>query len=363
MDFSTSENYSAVADLASDIFNGEVGDGYHSAFEDSGEPFDRALWQTLSEAGLVALCIEERFGGSGFGMEELAGVLEAQGRVLAPVPLLVNSLAAMAVQQYDGEGLGKTLLEEVAAGRMILSLALDDSRPRYDGSVLSGRAQDVPFTGVADGLVIAADREDDEPVLVYVSADQDGLQIMPQRSTSGEPRDIVEFADCRIEPGQVIASGNTALEWVKQRTLTALSAMQLGVSTAALEQTVTYAGERKQFGRPIASFQAVTHRAADGYVDCEALRSVVWQAAWRLSAGLDAAVESRSAKWWAAETGHRTAHTAQHLHGGIGSDRDYPIHRYFLASKQIEFSLGGARAQLADTGRVLADRMDTGVRV
>jgi alkylation response protein AidB-like acyl-CoA dehydrogenase len=109
-----------------------------------------------------------------------------------------------------------------------------------------------------------------------------------------------------------------------------------------------------QFGRPIGAFQAVAQRLADAYIDVEAVRLTMWQAAWRLCAGLPADVEVATAKFWAADGGHRVAHTAVHVHGGLGIDVSYRVHRYFLAAKGNEFALGGATAQLRRIGAALA---------
>ena len=105
---------------------------------------------------------------------------------------------------------------------------------------------------------------------------------------------------------------------------------------------------------PIASFQAVGQRAADAYIDAEAVRLTALQAAWRISEGLPAANATAAAKVWAAEGGQRVVHTAQHLHGGVGVDRDYPVHRYFLYAKQLELTLGGGTRQLLKLGAMLA---------
>ena len=122
----------------------------------------------------------------------------------------------------------------------------------------------------------------------------------------------------------------------------------------ALELTAGYAREREQFGRAIGSFQAVAQRLADAFVDVEAIRLTLWQAAWRAVEGLPCAEEVATAKFWAAEGGHRVAHTAVHVHGGVGIDMDHPVHRYFVAAKRNEFSLGGASAQLGRLGALLA---------
>jgi alkylation response protein AidB-like acyl-CoA dehydrogenase len=118
--------------------------------------------------------------------------------------------------------------------------------------------------------------------------------------------------------------------------------------------TAAYAATRQQFDRPIATFQAVSQRAADAYIDVESIRVTTWQAAWRLSSGLPAAEAVSIAKYFAAEAGHRVVYAAQHLHAGMGFDLEYPLHRYYLWSKQIELTLGCASQHLALLGQLLA---------
>jgi acyl-CoA dehydrogenase len=173
--------------------------------------------------------------------------------------------------------------------------------------------------------------------------------------------DGVELDDSRIlgAPGQ----GPEIARWLTARATVGLCAMQAGVAERAVELTAKYAREREQFGRPIGSFQAVAQRLADAYIDVEAIRLTMWQAAWLLASGRDGdgrpseaevAAAVATAKFWAADAGHRVAHTAVHIHGGMGIDTSYPLHRYFLAAKQAEFTLGGATRQLLRLGNLLA---------
>ena len=122
-----------------------------------------------------------------------------------------------------------------------------------------------------------------------------------------------------------------------------------------MQLTAKYTTERVQFGKPIATFQAVGQRAADAYIDTEAVRLTAWQAAWRLAEGLPAAPEVAVAKFWADDGAQRVVHAAQHLHGGMGVDRDYPLHRYYLTVKHLALTLGGGTASLLRLGNFLAD--------
>src|SRR5205807_7487608 len=150
-------------------------------------------------------------------------------------------------------------------------------------------------------------------------------------------------------------TGRDRLDWIVDRATAALCSMQVGVTEEALRMTAQYTSAREQFDRPLAAFQAVAQRAADAYIDTEGVRLTAWQAVWRLAEGLPAANELAVAKFWAAEGGQRVVHAAQHLHGGIGVDVDYPLHRYFLWAKECELTLGSATPQLVKLGAALAD--------
>jgi alkylation response protein AidB-like acyl-CoA dehydrogenase len=128
----------------------------------------------------------------------------------------------------------------------------------------------------------------------------------------------------------------------------------IGITEEALRRTAEYTTDRKQFGTSIASFQNTTMKCADAYIDIECLRSAYFEAMWRLSENMPAKADVHSAKWWACVSGHRVAHTTQHLHGGIGADVEYPLHRYYLWYKQIEIAMGGGTWQLAQLGELIA---------
>ena len=184
-----------------------------------------------------------------------------------------------------------------------------------------------------------------------------GVTLEPQHGTSGEilarldlDGAAVPEADVLVEPG----TDPDALNWIVDVAKTGLCALQLGLAERALKLTAEYLSTREQFGRPIGTFQAVQQRAADCYIDVEAMRWTMWQAAWRLSEDLPASEEVAIAKFWSADAGHRVLAAAQHLHGGIGVDVEYPLHRYTLASKQIEMTLGSAPANLARLGASMA---------
>jgi alkylation response protein AidB-like acyl-CoA dehydrogenase len=191
-----------------------------------------------------------------------------------------------------------------------------------------------------------------------VEPDAPGVTLETQIATNREPQARLSLDGARVGADALLGDprrGAEIVEWILERALVGLCAIQLGVAEEALRRSAEYTKARKQFGRPIASFQAVSMRVADAWIDLEAMRSTLLQAAWRVAEGLPAQAEVAAAKWWASRGGQRIAHTAQHLHGGIGADVDYPIHRFFLWSKHLDVTLGGAQRQLARLGAILAD--------
>ncbi len=155
--------------------------------------------------------------------------------------------------------------------------------------------------------------------------------------------------------GARMVGGAEVVTWLDTLATLGRSAYPAGVLERGLQLTAEYARTREQFDRPIGSFQAVAQRLADGYIDVKGLRLTLIQAAWRVSEDIPADIDVASAAFWAADAGHRVAHTIVHVHGGVGVDTDHPVHRYFLAAKETEFALGGATGQLRRIGRELAE--------
>ena len=163
----------------------------------------------------------------------------------------------------------------------------------------------------------------------------------------------VQVTEARLLGGPG-ANGAAIIASLRLRTTAALCSLEAGAATTAVTLGAQYTSEREQFGKKIATFQAVGQRMADAYVDAEAIRLTSAQAAWRIANGHDAEDAVSIAKFWAAEGGQRVVHAATHVHGGVGVDRDYPLHRFFLLTRQIELSLGGATRSLLSVGERIA---------
>lgn len=370
MDFSFSEEQTSIRDLARGILEKELTLERLKETESGEDWFDRRLWSTLAEAGLFGITIPAELGGMGFGLEEMCVLLHEVGRAVAPIPVLPTLvLGAIPIAELGTPAQKQQWLPAVVAGTAILTGALVDARSadpatpatlaRRDGHgwILDGEKVQVPAVHLAQRILVPAST-DDGVGLFLVDPQADGIRLTRSRTSTGEPLFTVGLSRARVADGDVLGedvrAGAEMANALYERALVATCAMQVGVSEKALEITAGYVRERVQFGVPIGSFQAVQHRSADGYIDVETMRWVTWRAAWRLSAGLPATRDVMVAKFWAAEGGARTAASAQHLHGGIGVDLDYPIHRYFLWSRSLELSFGAATPHLARLGRHMA---------
>jgi 3-oxocholest-4-en-26-oyl-CoA dehydrogenase beta subunit len=362
MDFSAPEAALDLGGLTRTITESVCTPEHQRALDKLDERFDRDLWSKLVEADVLSTTAPESLGGGGFGVIEEAAVLVALGRQIAAVPYLESVvLGAGALAKFGSDALQQDWATPAIKGDKILTVALDGDMGA--GSVqatgagseyrLTGSRAIVAYGPVADAFLVPA--ETDEGVKVFlVAKDDSGVTVTSIGTTGHGSVGHVELNDVTVDAARVIG-GQEVLGWVTTQATLGRSAFQLGVLERALELTAEYAREREQFDRPIGSFQAVGQRLADGYIDIKALRLTLTQAAWRLSEDLAADLEVGTAAFWAAEAGHRVAHTTVHVHGGVGIDIDHPVHRYFLAAKQTEFAVGGATSQLLRIGRELAE--------
>jgi acyl-CoA dehydrogenase len=358
MDFSLNEEQEAVRDLATRIFEGQATPDRVKEVEGGTDRFDRSLWAELAKANLLGICLPEDVGGSGFGILELCLLLEQQGRRVAPVPLLPTMVGALAIAEHGSVDQRNRWLPGVIAGDVVLGLGLEDGGEappvaisNNGGWRLDGTVPAVPGAHLASAVLIAAvtPAKDDGLFLVVPGA---GVELVRAETTN---REVQPHVVLRGAQGERVG-GSAAVDWTRARAVVGLCAIQVGVTEEALRMAAAYTSERHQFGRPLATFQGAALKAADAYIGSEAIRVSMWQAAWRLAQGSPAAEEVMVAKWWASEAGQQVVHITQHLHGGIGADVEYPVHRYFLWGKQIENTLGGASRQLANLGQRIAER-------
>ena len=371
MDFTFTEEQDAVAQAAASVFDGMVTPARVAEIEHTNDRVDNELWASLARSNLLGLAISEESGGSGLGLTEVCLVLEQQGRNVAPVPLWATVvLGALPLDKWGSAEQKKSLLPGVVAGEIRLSAALtecaasDTGLPavsaRRDGAgwILSGTSRAVPQAHLAARVLVPA-RSDDGIIVALVDPTAPAVTAERALTTDRQVHPHLTFDALRVDDADIVAGpadGAAVVAWMLERARVGLCALQLGVTEEAIRRAAAYLNERHQFGRPLSSFQGTMLRAADAYIDSEAIRVTLWLAAWQLDTGRPAADAVATAKWWASEAGQRVVHATQHLHGGMGADIEYPIHRYFLWGKQIELMLEGPSAQLARMGAVLAAR-------
>lgn len=364
MDFNLDETQQEIADLARRILEDRVTHLTIRTIEAGTEWFDRDTWHELAKAGLVGIALREDVGGGGMGLVELGQVLEAQGRTVAPLPLVPTVSAALAIDQFGTLAQRQAWLPGVADGSVVLSVALQEygnddlvsplvaARPSGDAWVVTGTKVMVEFAEQAARIVVSA-RTPSGPALFLV--DPKAASALVKGITSRkEPVHELHLENTPAELLGSVTEGATMLRWLHERLLGMVCSVQVGVTDKQLRLTADYTSTREQFGRPIATFQAVTQRLANAYIDVSAIRLATYSAMWRLANGLDASEDLLVAKWFASDGAHHIAHGAQHMHGGAGVDIENPLHRYTLWSKHLEVSLGAGTTSLRALGAQLA---------
>ncbi|MFL6089889.1 MAG: acyl-CoA dehydrogenase family protein [Aeromicrobium sp.] len=331
MDFTFSPEADEAAQLAASILGDHTGVERLKAVEADGDRFDRELWATLTNA----------FDWSELSLIELCRILVEVGRTVAPLPLAVHGPAVFLLNELGvkAEGL---ITAAVAEERAHLPA---EPTTTSDGTTVSG-TKTLVRAGMAADVFLVTVSTPDGPRVVLIDAGAEGVAREAQRTSDGDATALVTFTNAA---GRVIGDANTP-QRLGELLIVAAAAVQLGVTEGALRLTADYAKTREQFGRPIGTFQAVGQRLADGFIDVLCQRLALWQAVWRLAEGIDASTEIAVAKLWAADAGHRIAHTTVHVHGGVGIDLDGTAHRYFTSAKRFEFVFGGATEQARNIG-------------
>lgn len=363
MDFRLSEDLREVQGLASQMFADLAATDRVREVEGGDSRVDDALWRELGKAGLLGLALPEEHEGAGLGLDAACIVLEEQGRHVAPVPLWSHVVGSLALARHGAPG-APGGYAGLADGSVRVTLALeeyDGARPAYPrtaarrgtdgGWTLAGEKAAVP-TPEGAALVLVSATDADGPALFVV--ENDGLAWDALLTTSHDrAANLVLDGTPATRLGGVETLGEV-LRW----SALALAALQVGVADGAMRLASDYVSSRQQFGRALGSFQAVQHQLADCWIDVDAMRVTLWQGLESdAAAGDDRGAADRAAlvaKWWCDQAGLDVVHRVQHVHGGIGVDVDYPVHRHFLWGKQVACTLGGAEAALADLGDLVA---------
>ena len=369
MDFSPSEAEVEVSRLAAQVLGGTGRDGTAADASAAGTDLDCSLWKELAQSGLLSLAMPGDLGGDGLGVQATAAVLTEVGRRAARVPALATlALGVLPVARSANAGLKRQLLAGVASGETILTAAIREPSapmPQAPATVttltgmhltgillagstatVSGVKVGVPYAAAARWILIPASTAGGEAVVVVVEPDADGLSCQLTRSSSGMPEYTLRLDD---SPIAAVLDGCTAAD-LYELAVAGACAVADGVLAAALDLTTEHVRSREQFGRPLATFQAVAQQIADVYATARTLHLAAVSACWQLDAGLDAGRDVDVAAYWLAEHGPAALRICHHLHGGLGMDVTYPLPRYSALMTDLAAFVGGAADRLDRLG-------------
>ena len=327
------------------------------AMEDDATGFPAELWKQLGEVGVCGLLIPEAFGGSAQSMVDAAIVYEELGRALAPSPHFVSSVvAASALLAAGSDAQKKAWLPKIASGEAIVAPAWLEpdggfgpkgvqltASPSGDGFVLSGAKRHVAFASAATRLLVLArtGAGATDVDLFLVDPRSAGVTLTQQRSLAADAQYKVEFANVRVAAGdRVGAAGSGWQTWdaVMHDAIILLAAWAMGGAERALEITVQYAKDRKQFDKPLGAFQSISHYLADAATAVDGGKTLVYEAAWARATGRNVARLAPMAKLFACQTYRDVTAMCQQVWGGVGFTIEYDIQLFFRRAKQLQIT-------------------------
>lgn len=350
MDFDLDETQQAVAELAATVLRGEA-DSARTAQALAGEcGYDETLWKAMGQAGLLALALPESLGGDGFGPVEVASVLAAVGRQTQPVPALATlALGVLPVVALGSVEQQRALLPEVADGQILTAAIREASRAmpidpattaRRSGArfIVTGRKLGVQYAAQAHRVLVTTDAG-----VLIVDPRAEGVTLIRTPSSSGAPEFTMRLDEVPVAETDLLSSD---VATVYRLATAGAAAVGHGVIAGALALTAGHLGTRHQFGKPLATFQAVAQEIADVYIVARTVELAAASVNWRLAAGLDADDDLDVAGYWLAQELPAALQVCHHLHGGLGVDITYPMHRYYSRAKDLARFVGGAAYRL-----------------
>jgi alkylation response protein AidB-like acyl-CoA dehydrogenase len=362
MDFALSEEQEMLKKSARDFLSVECPKKVVKELEASESGYSTELWQKMAGLGWMGLALPEEYGGAGLSLIDMAVLFEEFGRAAMTEPMFsTTALGALPILQWGTEEQKKTFLPKVAAGELLLTMALAEpgvnedpmfittrAMTKDDGFLIHGTKLFVPYANIADYLLVVARTKGvagDKKGITVLIVDRraQGINITPLITIAADKLFEVSFDKVFVPSKNILGSLHNGLSLVRE-TLKKATAIQcaemVGIAQQELEMTTEHTKNRVQFERPIGTFQAVQHRLADMFVDVNGARWTTYQAVWRLSEGLPADREVAIAKAFANIACQRVAFSAQQLHGGLGVDKDYDLHFYFRRAKAFALTLG-----------------------
>jgi alkylation response protein AidB-like acyl-CoA dehydrogenase len=361
MDLSFTEEQEILRKFAKDFLDVKFPKKVIREVEETDAGYLTDAWKEMAELGWMGLPFSEKYGGAGMTFLDLAVLLEEMGKASMPGPYFATvMLGAFPISDFGTEEQKGKYLTGVSAGNMIMTMALTESdgtcSPESiktkavsagDGWSISGTKLFVPFAHVSDYILCVARTDEskkaEEGITVFVvDSKAQGVECTLLESIAGKLCEV-SFNNVKVSKDDMVGALNEGWNLVKStvdKAEVANCCEMVGLAQQALDMTVDYAKERKQFGKPIGSFQIIQHYCADMLINLEGMRLSTYKAAWKLSEGLDFLEDIAVAKAWAIQAADQLIGLAHQVHGAIGVTIEYDLHYYTRRLKAAELSFG-----------------------
>jgi alkylation response protein AidB-like acyl-CoA dehydrogenase len=377
VDLGLSEEQELLKNFARDFLEKECPEKYVRDMEDDLRGYSPEIWAKMAEQGWQGLIIPEQYGGAGFTLLDLVVLLEEFGRALVPGPF-ISTVAGGAIPILEGgsEAQKQEYLPRIASGELIMTLAFTEPSASFEADgvaataardgdqyVLNGTKLFIQDANVANLMVVVARRPGSTGEggisLLLVDTQSPGVSIETLKTIASDKQCEVKLENVRVAAANLIGEegrGWEIMQPVILKATVAECAYLVGLAQMDFEISVNYAKERVQFGRPIGSFQAIQHKAADMVTDVDGARFIMYRAAWAVAEGEpDAELQVHMAKAWCSDATRRVVAHGQQIHGGIGFTKDYKIQLFFRRQKRSELMWGDGdyhREKVADALRI-----------
>jgi len=362
MDFTLSEEQEMLKKMARDFLAEKCPKILVREMEEDEKGYSPDLWREMAGLGWTGLVFPEEYGGSGMSFLDLSVLLEEMGRACLPGPFFSTVLlGGLTILNAGNEEQKQKYLPQIASGEAIFTLALTEAGARYDAAsiavkaaadkgayIINGTKLFVPDAHIADYLLCVAKTneqvEAENGITIFiVDAKSPGISYTVLKTIAGDKLCEVVFDQVRVAGENILGQldqGWSVVQRVIEQAAVAKCCGMLGGMQRVLEMTVDYAKERKQFDRPIGSFQVIQHYCANMATDVDGSRFSTYQAAWRLSERLPSAREVAIAKAWMGEAYGRVITLAHQIHGAIGCTIDHDLQFYTRQGKAAELTFG-----------------------
>jgi alkylation response protein AidB-like acyl-CoA dehydrogenase len=362
MDLGLSEEHEMLRNVARDFLEKECPEQHVRDMEEDEKGYSPELWKKMAEQGWQGLMIPEQYGGAGFNYMDLIILVEEFGRALVPGPFIPTTVAAIALLEAGSDAQKQQYLPRIASGEQIWTLAFTEPSARFDaegvqltakkegdGYVLNGTKLFIRDSHVADNMVVVArtgGSGEQGISLFVVDAKAAGVTHTPLRTIASDKQTEIKFENVKVPAANLLGAegqGWATFKKIANKATVIECAYLVGLAQQDFDITVNYAKERVQFGRPIGSFQAIQHKAADMVTDVDGSRFIMYKAAWAVAEDeSDADEQVHMAKAWISDATRRVVAHGQQIHGGIGFTKDYKIQLFFRRQKAAELAWGDA---------------------